>query len=797
MAVARSVAGEGLPRESTADGGGFVLDEVEVSGFMRYVDRQALRLEHQFTVITGKTGAGKTSLLDAITFALYGRTTRTELSGVTLESICQAGGHVRLAFRQHGRPFAVKRGRDGKGHSYLEVWQGEHKLQGHIRELEAALGNVVGLDYEGFRNSTFVRQEEMRGLGSSTGAVRLAVFSKLFRLETFDRAQEIAAERFREADLAVKQKEQEIATRLENQEKLPKLRESLELSDRALGIAREALSKLNAALEKDEARRQELEAGHEAFVARRAAAEEAAKRARTLAARITQAREQSVEAAGLRERAAGLEKETEGLEVLEREVESLRDLQTQAQLSEQRLENVGRQRHSLEEQHSRQVNRFSKALFDLESRIAQVGGVLPIEQAFDLLREEGRLEERLARIEKELRWLADRPEILRELEGERDAAGEGLAHVREAAQGIHADSFLVSEIATQLGRTKEDLKREDEGHHAKMVELDLETAAVQREFAALGFTEERRERLKALRSSIPALRGKREDLERLRRRIQEAGDATKVLEELERGRTEAEATLKAALEELSGLEGTDRAFTEVKRALEIAHREATAKAQEVGSLEGGIERLRLQIADLEKDAERIDEARKERDSLLARREVLSVLKDQVFHKKGLTMYAIHSLLPALAREASENLSELTDGRFDSVRLETYEEGKGHGVRIGVRGVDGQWHDVAEFSGGERTQINAALRFAIAKELASMPQVGRSYGRMRTLFIDEGELGSLDTEGSRELFVQKLFGMGRFFERVVLITHLAEVAERFEGRVRVEMTADGRSRITDS
>jgi len=256
MAVARSVAGEGLPRESTADGGGFVLDEVEVSGFMRYVDRQALRLEHQFTVITGKTGAGKTSLLDAITFALYGRTTRTELSGVTLESICQAGGHVRLAFRQHGRPFAVKRGRDGKGHSYLEVWQGEHKLQGHIRELEAALGNVVGLDYEGFRNSTFVRQEEMRGLGSSTGAVRLAVFSKLFRLETFDRAQEIAAERFREADLAVKQKEQEIATRLENQEKLPKLRESLELSDRALGIAREALSKLNAALEKDEARRQ-------------------------------------------------------------------------------------------------------------------------------------------------------------------------------------------------------------------------------------------------------------------------------------------------------------------------------------------------------------------------------------------------------------------------------------------------------------------------------------------------------------------------------------------------------------
>ena len=111
----------------------------------------------------------------------------------------------------------------------------------------------------------------------------------------------------------------------------------------------------------------------------------------------------------------------------------------------------------------------------------------------------------------------------------------------------------------------------------------------------------------------------------------------------------------------------------------------------------------------------------------------------------------------------------------------------------MQGVDGQWHDVAEFSGGEKTQINAALRFAIARELASMPQIGRTFGRMKTLFIDEGDLGSLDTEVSRELFVQKLLRMGEFFEKVILITHLAEVADRFPGRIRVTMTPDQESR----
>jgi DNA repair exonuclease SbcCD ATPase subunit len=112
----------------------------------------------------------------------------------------------------------------------------------------------------------------------------------------------------------------------------------------------------------------------------------------------------------------------------------------------------------------------------------------------------------------------------------------------------------------------------------------------------------------------------------------------------------------------------------------------------------------------------------------------------------------------------------------------------------VEGFDGAWHDVYEFSGGEKTQINAALRFSIAKELACLPQVGRTYGRMRTLFIDEGDLGSLDTETSRGLFVKKLFDMGEFFDKVILITHLSDVADTFPGKVRIEMTSENESRI---
>jgi DNA repair exonuclease SbcCD ATPase subunit len=53
---------------------------------------------------------------------------------------------------------------------------------------------------------------------------------------------------------------------------------------------------------------------------------------------------------------------------------------------------------------------------------------------------------------------------------------------------------------------------------------------------------------------------------------------------------------------------------------------------------------------------------------------------------------------------------------------------------------------------------------------------------------------LDTEVSRGLFVKKLFDMGEFFDKVILITHLTEVADRFPSKIRVYMTPEEKSKV---
>src|SRR3989441_1206167 len=182
----------GHPPGRTPDPEGFVLEEVEMRGFMRYLEKTVppLRFPEKYTVITGRTGAGKSSILDAITFALYGKTTRTDIQSVKLADVCRPNGYVRVAFRQGDERWEVTRGFTTKKESYLELTRDGEAVQGTIPDKERTIRDVVGLDYDGFRNSTFVRQEEMKELGAASGAQRLAVFQKLFRLEIFEQALE-------------------------------------------------------------------------------------------------------------------------------------------------------------------------------------------------------------------------------------------------------------------------------------------------------------------------------------------------------------------------------------------------------------------------------------------------------------------------------------------------------------------------------------------------------------------------------------------------------------------------------
>ncbi len=773
---------------------GFVISEIELKGFMRYLDKCTIHFPQKFTVIVGKTGSGKTSLLDAITFALYKRTSRTDLPNVKIDDICQPGGHVKITFAQERDQYEVVRGLTSSGASYIALKRNGLPISGSIPELDAKVQEIIGLDYVGFRNSTFVRQDEMKELGAQSGADRLEIFQKLFRLEVFEKAQNIVAEKVNGIRLKIEGVTSELTVRMEQQAKLPEKQEELTAMKKEVEGKKARLSELQRAITEKEGLLAKLKSEHERFVEMRAKASEMSRAVAEMGAKITKAREDNQKAMELKQSIAQLGEETSGYESMQSKWDVLKEKERKTTELRERMQIYENQKRTMADEHQHEVERLSSLISAQEERLGKITTDIGKDEAFSLLRKEGALGERITRIEKEIEWLSGRDELIASLARERETSKNELNILSSQASRINADSFILSELQSQMVRIKGDMEREEEAYRVKRGEIDARIKEIQAEVDSAGFRVSEQEQLKELGQKLEDLRRKKTELEQKRNELDRIGDVSKLIEDLTTQKGQKGMELEQLQQSLKLLEVSESNYEVAERELRELQERMRGIEAIIHGKEGEARRLGTEIADLQAISQQIESLEVTLKGLRESAEVLTLLKDKIFHKKGIVMYAIEQLLPQLARETSSNLSDLTDGRFNNVRIVPYEENSRYGVRIDVGGAEGEFHDVQEFSGGEKTQINAALRFAIAKELASMPQVGRTFGRMKTLFIDEGDLGSLDTEVSRGLFVKKLFDMGEFFDRVILITHLTEVADRFPSKIRVYMTPEEKSKV---
>jgi exonuclease SbcC len=777
-------------------GEGFVIEELEMSGFMRYVDRTdpPLRFPEKFTVITGKTGSGKTSILDAITFALYKRTSRTDISSVKITNICRNGGHVKLVFHQGGDRYEVRRGVASNGSTYLELYKNGNLIGGKIPELEAIIKDIIGLDYDGFRNSTFVRQEEMKELGAESGSKRLEIFQKLFRLETFEKAQELAKKKFREARREIETSEREMLVRREGIAKLPEFKDELKERQEKFDFEKEKLDNTKKELLVADENLKRSESDHEDYVKLVDQIEIKKKTIEDLIQKIDRKELESKDSKELKGKVKTLEKDVKSYHKLVAEREELTKLEQKSASLKKQLELHSKQKENIEGEFREKVASINKRVKAYNEEMSTLSTDINADEAFDLLRTEGSLTERIDRIKKEIDWLKDNKALVKEIKAEGKDAEKELETIGKKVSKINVDSFTLSKIEKFITELSEDVQEEKKRHDTSVSEIEKEVESLSKEIKSTGFNEKKRETLGEITSQIDELKDKKEELDEARGKLDKMGDVTKLLEDLNSQKEKEEKALKEAEEQEKEKKATEEKYEKNKEKLEELRIKEKELDREIHGMNVKIEELGKRITELEADTKKLESVEEETEELRAKSEVYSILKDNILHRKGVVMYAINQLLPTLEIETSQNLSELTDGRFSRVQLRTHEEDRGYGVKIEVEGPDAEWHDVAEFSGGERTQINAALRFAIAKELASMPQVGRTYGRMKTLFIDEGDLGSLDTETNRDLFVQKLFNMGEFFDKIILITHLVEVADKFQGQIRIHMTPEQESRI---
>ena len=183
-----------------------------ISGFLSY--RQEVTLDFSrfdLACIAGANGAGKSSLLDAITWALFGQARKRDESLINMQS---DAAQVTFEFEYEGNCYRVQRTNPRGKATLLEFHIAQSSVSSEQYSVEHPTGNItwkpltertlratqkrieetLRMDYETFINAAFFLQGKADQFTQQTPAKRKAILSSILGLEVWETYRQRAAE---------------------------------------------------------------------------------------------------------------------------------------------------------------------------------------------------------------------------------------------------------------------------------------------------------------------------------------------------------------------------------------------------------------------------------------------------------------------------------------------------------------------------------------------------------------------------------------------------------------------------
>jgi exonuclease SbcC len=182
--------------------------KLSLTGFLSYRDSVEVDFSQlEVACISGANGAGKSSLLDAITFALFGQARKRDESLINAQSVT---AEVVYTFDYEGNIYRVQRAKPRGKSSILEFHiqnaSGKWKAltERTIRDTDALIQQTLRLDYETFVNASFFLQGKADQFTQQRPADRKRILSSILGLETWEQYRSAASERRRSLDNEIK-----------------------------------------------------------------------------------------------------------------------------------------------------------------------------------------------------------------------------------------------------------------------------------------------------------------------------------------------------------------------------------------------------------------------------------------------------------------------------------------------------------------------------------------------------------------------------------------------------------------
>ena len=684
--------------------------------------------------ISGTNGAGKSSLLDAITWSLWG----WSRSGDNADSLIRSGSEemqVDFTFNLDGHDFTVKRRRTkkGGGTTALEFWSTKNNLtEGTIKSTQEKIIETLHLSYDTFINSSFIRQGHADEFTTKGPNDRKRILADILGLSHYDELEEKAKEKGKVAQTKLQLLEYQL---LEIETELSKKDKSAEKkvqAEKKISEVESQITTLEKELKSLQEQKATLVATNEQQVKLKQTLSELKRelddiliQGKSRAEKIKQLEEQLTELPSLKEKLKG--KEVFEKQKEEYSVKSQKKLKLQKELADL-IGSLSLKNHDKEtlQKHLEEVQTHVKALDKDSAKCPTCGQTINQDQKQKVKTEYLEEQNKLTRQIAEIKTTEEETKIQK---------------LKTEVDSIRLDDYKYQETLQKISEISA-LQQKYERLLAAEATLDSEKKTVQEMRTLFSNKKTQIEKLEVETKKLPDLENNLMSL------VNQVNQKESLLNDLRSEEKEARNLLGQATQLISRAEQMEKLLT-----------------QKTG------EKSKLQ-----KEKENFEEL------ALA------------FGKKGIQAMIIETAIPEIEDEANSLLGKLTNGRM-KVRFDTQREtktkvetadGKAFAtietLDIIISDEMGE-RPYENYSGGEQFRVNVAIRLALSKLLTR-----RAGAKLQFLVIDEG-FGTQDTEG-RTKVVEVLDTIKNDFEKILVITHLEELKEEFPVRIEVSKNSGG-------
>ncbi len=769
--------------------------------------------------ILGANGSGKSTILEAIAWAIYGNERSVVKGGkdtlIWRLAPPRSAAVAELSFAFAGRTFTIRRTQTADK-SYAELQQDGRTIANSIDAVKSAVFKLLNMTHQEFFNSYFTGQKDLKFLGGiASGVDRERFIAKMLGYERIEQAQGEASKQgtIRYARNEARQRIARIQGAMEAFDpeaiatNLSRIRQNLQHQRNVLAELERQIVQNTSADHQLVQHLQHLEEKQQQFNQIQHQIDLKSTQLQQVQQRIAEIQQECVTLAEQVARYAQLKQETADYQNLCQQEEDWRSQyqrwQEQQQINrrigelEQEIQQLDIEKSALEQAINSQVSLAQELLAQqevwqqLEAQLEAMQMAWQSDRALASaeLQTQNQL---LKKLEKQIRDIeeagrdghcptCDRPlhdeyevvigNLKHQLTHAQEAIGqyqkqlERLKHEPPQLVQLRQEKVQLAKIIQQLEKKQQqlELQRQKWQIYSQQIETKQQQLAQQKQLVIQ--TKYDPALHQALQAQINALKPKYQEMLKLE-------SSTKQLQEREAQLQEKQAEKLALTQVIAELQTAQTAlhfnlaeYTELQQQQRQLQQQ---RQQLLESRQHTQHQIELLLRDLEhlQQQEQEYQAKKQELANAQREYLLCQTLDDSF--TALRQKLTQQIRPQLSEIASLLLTDLTDGRYSALELD-----ENYNVAV-IESGDRK----SVISGGEEDIVNLCLRLAVSQ------MISERTGQPFSLLILDEVFGSLD-EQRRDNVLQLLHRLGNQFSQVLVISHIDLIKESLNHAICLE------------